>query len=268
MVGPTVSIITPAFNSGRFIRQTFESVLAQTFVDWEMIVVDDCSRDDTLDIARTYAERDGRIRWVRSPTNQGAGPSRNQALSMARGRYIAFLDADDLWFPEKLEKQLAFMKSHGCGFSFTSYRVVDEHGAPLGALGAVPPTATYLDLLKSNRIGCLTVMLDRRIVGDVRFPALRTNQDFALWLSLLKRGAVAYGLNEECATYRIVSTSNTRNKLKSARNVWRVYKAQGLPPAKLVWLYAHYALNGVMKHIVTGAYASQRRSGAAKGTPE
>lgn len=254
MAEPVVSIITPAFNCAQFINQTIDSVLAQTFIDWEMVVVDDCSQDDTLRSVSARANRDDRIRWARSPKNQGPGPTRNQAMSMSRGRYIAFLDGDDTWDARKLELQLAFMRRHECGFSFTGYRVSDQSGRTLGHLGPVPPEVRYLDLLKDNRIGCLTVMIDRAKMGDVRFPSLRTNQDFALWLSLLRNGVTARGIDEDLATYRIVGTSNTRNKIKSARNVWRVYRAQPLPLATTVWLYAHYVLNGTRKHVRTGAY--------------
>jgi teichuronic acid biosynthesis glycosyltransferase TuaG len=260
---PTISIITPAFNSGRFIRETLDSVLAQSFTDWEMVIVDDCSSDNTIAVVDECARREDRIRWARSRTNQGAGLTRNQALALARGRYVAFLDADDFWDSTKLERQLRFMQQRACGFSYSGYRVIDERGEPLGQLGAVPVSTTYFDLLKRNRIGCLTVMLDREQVGDVRFPPLRTNQDFALWLQLLRSGVTAFGLDEALATYRIVGNSNTRNKFKSARNVWKVYRCQGLPIIQTVWLYGHYVAHGTQKHIRTNAYRASPALGGS-----
>jgi len=251
--GALVSVITPAHNAARFIGETIDSVRNQTYRNWEMLIVDDQSSDATMAIARAGAAADPRIRCASTPRNLGAGPTRNHAIEMARGQYIAFLDSDDLWDPAKLETQVKFMKERRTAFSFTGYRVITEAGDPIGSLRDIPVRLSYRELLKRNPIGCLTVMLDRSQIGDIAFPPFRTNQDFALWLEILRRGVDAEGLAEELASYRIVEGSNTRNKLKSARNVWRAYRAQPLHSLDLVWLYAHYALNGLRKHLRTGA---------------
>jgi teichuronic acid biosynthesis glycosyltransferase TuaG len=258
---PLVSIVTPAYNAARFVAQTIESVLAQTFTDWEMIVVDDRSRADTRAIVDRYAQGDRRIRVDVSPQNQGPGPTRNQAIAMARGRYLAFLDSDDLWDSTKLERQLAFMRGDGHAFTYTAYRTIAEGGAPLGHASAIPTVMRYRDLLKRTAIGCLTVMLDRTQVGPVVFPALATNQDLALWLTILKRGIPAHGLPEVLATYRVVKTSNTANKLRSARNVWRIYReVEHLSLPLAAWCFSHYAMNAARKHRASGTLSRSARN--------
>jgi teichuronic acid biosynthesis glycosyltransferase TuaG len=251
---PVVSVITPAFNAARFVGATIESVLAQTRDDWEMVVVDDCSADSTTAIVASLARKDRRIRLLKQSRNEGQGPARNVAMASARGRYVAFLDADDLWDPEKLERQLQFMQEHRHAFTYTSYRVITEDGELLGSVRHLPPSMGYRDMLKEQP-GCLTVMLDRAQLGPMRFPSFRRNQDGALWLQLLRSGAVrAYGLDMELASYRAVRTSVTSNKLKSARAVWEVMRGQealALPVA--LWYFGHYAVRGLRKHVVTRA---------------
>ncbi len=246
---PLVSVITPSYESGRFIRETISSVMAQTFPRWEMVIVDDCSKDDTAAIAQAAAAADERVRFVRSEVNRGPGPTRNDALRRARGRYVAFLDADDLWDPTKLERQVALMQRGGHAFSYTGYRVISEDGRPLGSAPPLPPTQTYRDLLGNTRIGCLTVMLDRDQLGAIEFPPYRRNQDVGLWLRLLRGGLVAHGVPEELATYRMVGTSNTSNKVKAAQAVWHVYREQErLSLAVASWYFAQYAWHAARKH--------------------
>ncbi len=246
---PAVSVVTPAYQSGRFIGATIGSVIAQTFPDWEMVIVDDCSRDDTGAIAAEFARRDARVRFVRNEANRGPGPTRNEALRRARGRWVAFLDADDLWDAEKLERQVAFMQRGGHAFSYTGYRVLSEDGRLVGAVRHLPPRQGYRDMLKDTSVGCLTVMLDRARVGAVEFPPYRRNQDNALWLKILRGGIVAHGLPDTLASYRLVGTSNTSNKLRAARAVWDVYRDQErLPLVPATWYFANYAWRGFRKH--------------------
>jgi teichuronic acid biosynthesis glycosyltransferase TuaG len=245
-----VSVITPTFNSSRFVEQTIQSVLAQSLPNWELILVDDHSQDATAGTLHTYAARDSRIRVEILPSNQGAAAARNRGIELARGRYLAFLDSDDLWEPAKLERQLAFMRRERCGFAFTGYRLIAESGAPLGQVDRVPARMTYEDYLRDTMIGCLTVMLDRQVVGEVRFPALRTRQDTALWLQLLRTHGPAHGLPEELARYRVVQHSITRNNWKAARQVWRVYREiEQLSLPKASWCFVNYSWNALRRNL-------------------
>jgi teichuronic acid biosynthesis glycosyltransferase TuaG len=251
---PAVTVITPAFNAERYIGAAMGSVMAQTFPSWEMIVVDDCSSDGTWALVSARAEQEKRIRCVRMPTNSGSGPARNAALELARGRFVAFLDADDLWDEEKLDRQLRFMRTSGHAFTFTGYRVISESGKALGSAGPFPASIGYKEMLVEQP-GCLTVMLDRDKLGQFRFPPFRRNQDGALWLSLLRSGTLrAFGLDEELASYRAVPASISANKFKSALAVWQVMRRQErIPLLTAMSCFARYALRGTRKHLATRA---------------
>jgi teichuronic acid biosynthesis glycosyltransferase TuaG len=250
---PRVSVITPTYNTSRFVRETIASVRRQTFSEWEMVIVDDCSTDATYEVVDAEAKREPRIRHARMPVNSGSGLTRNRALELAAGRYIAFLDSDDLWDPEKLDRQLAFMRNADRAFTFTGYRVIDEDGTPLGSAGPVMPIMGYSQMVTRN-VGCLTVMIDREKVPEVRFANYRRNQDGALWLSIIRSGHRAYGLNEELSSYRVVKTSATAKKWRSAAAVWAVLRDQeklSVPVAS--WYFAQYAVFGMAKHLATRA---------------
>lgn len=247
--GPEVSIITPSYNSEKTVEATIRSVLGQTFRDWEMIIVDDCSTDQTLMKLAAAEFADERIHTVFLAENSGAAAARNAALDLARGRYIAFLDSDDCWKPEKLEKQLNFMKKNGYAFSFTGYEYISQDGEPLHKVIQAPAQITYEDMLKNTIVGCLTVMVDRERTGQFRMPDLRSRQDLATWLGLLKKGIVAYGLNETLSEYRISGkTSLSGNKWKAARKTWFVYRqVEKLPVLLSCWYFCHYAAHALIK---------------------
>lgn len=245
-----VSIITPSYNSSRFVAQTIESVLKQTYGNWELLITDDCSQDETVEIIRSFADRDSRIRLFPLKKNVGAAEARNNSLAHARGRYIAFLDSDDLWYPEKLERQLVFMREKGCAFSVTYYDTITEEGSPLGRIVRAPRRFGYRRYLRNTVIGCLTVVIDREQVGDFRMPDIRSSHDMALWLIIMRRGYEVYTLEAVLASYRLVSTSNTAKKWKAAKDVWRVYREY----EKLsLWYSAYnfmgYTLNAVWKRL-------------------
>lgn len=248
---PLVSVITPAFNSEATIGDTIESVQSQTFDDWEMVIVDDCSSDGTRKIVEAAAVRDARIRPVFLEKNGGAAVARNTALRHASGRYVAFLDADDRWKPDKLARQLSFMRAHGYAFTFTGYEYIAEDGSAVGKFVHAPERITYRDMLKNTIVGCLTVMIDREQVGAFQMPNIRTRQDLATWLSLLKKGIVAYGLDVCLSEYRIGGQASiSRNKWKAAKRTWYVYrKIEGLNVLDACWYFCHYAFNAVMKRI-------------------
>lgn len=243
---PLVSVITPAYNAERFLAGTIESVQQQTYTNWEMVIVDDQSTDRTLEIAKTYADQDSRIRIYRLEKNSGAAVARNTAMKHAKGRYIAFLDSDDQWFPEKLEKQLRFMQEKDIAFSFTKYIRMDEDGTLRDNVSKAPESVGYTDLMKHCVIGCLTVMIDREKTGDMEMVNIRTRQDYAYWLALTKKGFRAYGLPEVLAKYRIVGNSISRNKLKAAQRQWYVYRQiEKENLLKSMYYFLHYAFRGV-----------------------
>jgi len=247
---PEVSIITPLYNGTPYIADAIRSVTGQTFGDWEMIIVDDGSTDHPDQVVGPLAEKDTRIRFHRSGHNAGAAAARNVALEMASGDFIAFLDSDDTWKPEKLEIQIGEMKKNRWAFSCTSYEVMHADGTPAGRVIRAPHRLNYRQYLRNTAIGCLTVVIHRRLTGPFRMPLLRSSHDMALWLELMKRGFDANGIGEVLASYRLVGTSNTANKLRAARDVWKVYReVEKLPLAGCLFNFAGYAWHAVIKRL-------------------
>lgn len=195
-----VSIIMPSYNTAKFISETITSVLAQTYTNWELIIVDDCSTDDTDAVVRPYLA-DGCIRYIKNEKNSGAAVSRNRALREAKGKWIAFLDSDDLWLPEKLEKQIAFMEQNNCRFSYTNYIEIDENSVPNGRSVTGPKKITRHGMYNYCWMGCLTVMYDAETVGLVQIADIKKNNDYAMWLKVCEK-ADCYLLDEVLAKYR------------------------------------------------------------------
>ncbi|UTJ07345.1 glycosyltransferase family 2 protein [Arcobacter roscoffensis] len=210
----TVSIITPSYNSKEVISRTIDSVLSQTYQNWEMIIVDDVSKDNSNEIIKEYTEKDNRIKLINLDKNSGPAVARNKAIAEAKGRYIAFLDADDLWKPKKLEKQISFMTEKDCALSYSSYETMTEEGKLLDKVIMPPSKLSYKDLLKTNYIGCLTAIYDTQKVGKVYMPLIKKRQDYGLWLKILKKTDYAYCIEEPLATYRLMSNSVSSNKFK------------------------------------------------------
>lgn len=248
-VDDLVSIITPAYNAAEYIAETIESVLAQTYSNWEMLIVNDCSKDNTVEIVQSYAAKDNRIKLINLKQNSGAEFARNTAIQNSKGRYIAFLDSDDLWKKEKLAKQLAFMQQNGYAFTFTAYGHFKDRKENIQNLIKVHESLNYKQALKGNQIGCLTVMLDRMQVENINFSKQK-HEDYILWLNILKQGITAYGLDESLALYRTGnSKSISSNKLQSALWTWNVYtKNQKLSVLKSMYYMFFYCLNGIRKH--------------------
>lgn len=245
-----VTIITPSYNSQRFIKDTIDSVLSQTYQNWEMIIVDDCSRDGSVDYVTNLIKDERRMTLIALKENVGAAEARNKALEVANGKYIAFLDSDDVWFPRKLEKQLDFMQENDYAFTFTSYVPMSEDTIEEYSVISVPAQIDYSGYCKNTIIGCLTVMIDKEKTGDFRMPNIKSSHDMALWLLLMKRGFKAYGLNETLAKYRLVSTSNTSKKYKAAMDVWEVYRVvEKLSLFRSSWYFINYIFNAIKKRI-------------------
>lgn len=195
-----VSIIMPSYNTGRFISETIESVLAQSYSNWELIIVDDCSTDDTDEVVGQYLT-DERIRYIKNKNNSGAAVSRNRALREAKGKWIAFLDSDDLWEPDKLEKQISFMGNNEYSFSYTNYEEIDAEGNKTGVSVTGPKRITRAGMYNYCWPGCLTVMYDRENVGLVQIENIKKNNDYAMWLKVCKK-ADCFLLDEVLGQYR------------------------------------------------------------------
>lgn len=235
-----VSIVMPAYCCAEPLRQSVASVCAQTWQDWELLIVDDCSPDDTFAAAEALAARDDRIRVFRTPCNSGPAAARNLALENAGGRYIAFLDSDDLWLPEKLEKQIAFMERTGALFSCTAYDRISEDGKT--ALGRVTPFAEadyWKVLYTANPVGNSTAMYDREALGEIRVPLIRKRNDFALWLAVLKKTDLVYGMSECLGCYRVRKNSVSSDKLELIKYQWTLYRrVEGLSLPRVALAFA------------------------------
>jgi teichuronic acid biosynthesis glycosyltransferase TuaG len=242
-----VSIIMPSYNTARFLRDTVESVVRQTFQDWELLAADDHSTDDSLDILSEFKAREPRIRVLSLGQHLGPAGARNAAIHAARGSYIAFLDSDDLWLPHKLERHIAFMKDAKSPLSYTAYRKIHEDDS-LGGLVSVPPTVDYDALLYSNCIGCSTAIYDTTRLGKVFFPDIARRQDHGLWLKILKKGFRADGLNDPLTLYRVRKQSVSSNKLVAAAYQWKLYRrVEGLSLPSTLLHFVGYAYRGVRK---------------------
>lgn len=223
-----VSIIVPVFNAGSYIEETIAMVRAQTFKNWELILVDDCSADDSrARIERCIARENGDIRLIAKDVNEGAAKARNTGITAARGRYIAFLDADDIWMPDKLEKELAFMKEKQAAFVFTAYEFGDKDARGTGKIVHVPEVLTYKRALSRTVIFTTTVLLDTAKTGRelIQMPIVKS-EDTATWWKILKKGFNAYGLDEVLAIYRRPATSLSSNKVEAIRRIWNLYRRE------------------------------------------
>ena len=225
MMKPLVSIIMPTYNCGLFICESIDSVLKQTVTDWELLIIDDCSTDNTKEVLKPYLEKYANIHYECLPENGGPAVARTEGLKKASGTYIAFLDSDDCWDPEKLEKQIRFMEDNHADFSCTAYRQMNEDGELLGVTLFPPEKTDYRHcILYSNPIGNLTVMYNQDHLGKFEVPPIRKRNDFALWLQILKKTDYCYGMQDVLATYRSGRTGSvSTNKLKQAKYHWQLY---------------------------------------------
>ena len=226
MEQPLVSVIMPCYNMERFIAESIRSVIQQTYAKWELLIVDDASTDGTADVIQSLCQQDNRIHLQVKPKHSGIADSRNQCISMAKGRFLAFLDSDDVWYPNKMEQQLLFMTEHNIGFSYASYKCIDEEGYDIGKIVKSAGNLDYETYLHNTIIGCSTVMIDTEKVGKVVVPRFRTSEDTATWLNILKKGFLAYAIEQPLASYRIRRKSASSNKLKATTDLWRVYRQQ------------------------------------------
>ena len=244
-----VSIVTPLYNLEKFIAECIGSVLAQTHANFEMIILDDCSIDKGPEIVRAFAQRDPRIKLLLNTENSGPAVTRNRGIEAATGRYITFLDGDDIWYPRMLEKSIDTIEREDCGFVFASYRRFDENLQPLLSDFIVPDKVTYSDILKSNSISCLTAFIDMDRLGKKFMPLIRKRQDMGLWLAYLKEIDHAVGIREPLAIYRIRKGSLSRNKWDLLKYQWEFYtKVEKLNFLQAAYYMTHWVYRGIMKY--------------------
>ncbi len=223
----------PSYNTASFIAESINSVIAQTYADWELIIVDDASTDNTDEVVASCLS--SRIRYLKNDRNRGAAYSRNRALREAKGKWIAFLDSDDLWAPDKLEKQIAFMEKNGYAFSYTRYEEMDENGTPTGTIVSGPKRITKTGMYNYCWPGCLTVMYDREVVGDIQIAEIQKNNDYAMWLKICRK-ADCYLLDENLARYRKRTGSITHSQSHPGAEGDRIHKAPELAEGtKFLW---------------------------------
>lgn len=248
-----ISIIVPVYNAERFIVETMDCVLTQTYPYWELLLVEDASSDGTVRVIEQYIaeKQEKRICLLRQPANMGAAKARNRGLEEAKGRYIAYLDADDLWEPEKLERELAFIREKGAAFAYTGYEFADEYGKGTGKIVRVPETLTYKQALSNTTIFTTTVMFDTEKIDRrlLEMPSIKS-EDTALWWKVLRNGYVAYGLDENLAKYRRPGKSLSSNKLEALRRIWQLYrKAEGMSIPSSVWHFCFWAVRAVKRRV-------------------
>lgn len=242
-----VSIITPLYNSSLFLDKTINSIISQSYYYWELIIVDDCSQDNSIEIALDFSSKDIRIKVIQMEKNSGAAAARNTAIKAANGRFIAFLDSDDLWHPHKLEKQINFMLKNNYAFSYTAYEKINEEGKVIGHVGA-PMRLNYKQLLMTNEIGCLTAIYDTEILGKVYMPTETKREDYATWLSILKKIDYAYGMPESLGQYRVYANQSSAKKSKMAKENWNLYRnIENLSFIKSIYYFSHYSIRGVLR---------------------
>lgn len=238
---PLVSIVMPAYNAAQFIAESITSVQQQTYENWELIIIDDGSTDNTYRLAEEFQEKDARIRLVPLPVNQGAGFARNIGIKASEGAYICFLDADDLWKPHKLKTQLDFMQENDLQVSFSSYELIDENGKSLGYRVRALKSLKLKKLLRANYIGNLTGMYHAKELGKVYCPPIRKRQDWAMWIKAVKQAGEAKGIQESLAIYRIRENSISGNKWEMLQYNFKVYrKVLGYSVPKSIYFFVQF----------------------------
>jgi teichuronic acid biosynthesis glycosyltransferase TuaG len=250
MENELISIIIPVYNAEKFINETINTVLNQSYDNWELLLVNDCSTDNSIEIIKKC--NDKRIKLINNDKNSGAAITRNNGIKNSNGRYICFLDADDLWEKDKLEKQINFMKQNDCAFSFTVYEFANFNGIPNGKKVFVPSKISYRQALKNTTIWTSTVMFDMNKLTkeDIYMPNVRRGQDTATWWKVLKKIDYAYGLNEILSYYRRTNESLSSNKITSLKRTWNLYRnVEHLNIFYSIYCFMFYCFNAVRRRI-------------------
>lgn len=245
-----ISIIMPAYNAEKTINAAIKSVIGQTFPNWELLIINDCSTDKTKEIISEWLNCDQRIGLIENPQNLGVAQTRNQGVAHARGEWVAFLDSDDLWKPDKLEMQIKWVKKFHARLVFTGSAFIDEDGREIDYYLNVPQKLSFRELLKQNLISCSSVLVKKELL--LRYPMVEKNmhEDYAVWLSILKNERIyAYGINQPLLIYRVSAKSKSGNKGKAALMHWRVYRYIGLPFILSVYYFLWYMVRNLKKYL-------------------
>ncbi len=243
-----VCIIMAAYNAEKTITAAIRSVIDQTYPYWELIVIDDCSTDATVSIVKSISVVEPRIHLLRNRINRGVSQSRKRGLEYAKSKWIAILDSDDVWTPDKLKKQIEFAEEKSADLIFTGSFFMDDGGNRLEWFLQIPPTLSYQKLLKQNLISNSSVLVNKELYKKYYVMGNEIHEDFAIWLEITKAGHVAYGINEPLLVYRLTKSSKTRNKLKAAQMNWNTYKYIGLNPMVSAYYMFWYTINGLLKY--------------------
>ena len=247
-----ISIIIPVYNAEKFLKETIESVQEQTYSNWELLLIDDCSKDNSKHIIKEFIKNDNRIKYIRLENNSGAAIARNKGIETSNGKYICFLDADDKWVENKLEKQIKFMKEKDCKFSYTGYEFADENCIPNGKRVHVPAAITYKQALKNTTIWTSTVMLDMSKLSkeQVYMPNVKRGQDTATWWKILKETDKAYGLDKILSYYRRTENTLSSNKFKALKRTWNLYRnVEHLSLFYSTYNFCFYIINAIKRRI-------------------
>lgn len=245
-----VSVIMPTYNAEKYIKDAIDSVINQTYKNWEIIIVDDNSEDNTEEIVKEIISNNKNISYIKLNENMGAATTRNKAMELSSGRFLAFLDSDDIWAIDKLEVQISYMIKNKCAISYSDYELISDDGYSLHKVIRVPQKLTYKQYLRNTIIQTVTVVVDKDYVGDIRMPNIKMRQDFATWLSILKNGHDALGINKVLGQYRRTTNSLSSNKFKTVQKNWYVYrKIEKLSLLETSFVFTGYAINATIKRI-------------------
>ncbi len=245
-----VSVITPVYNAARYLRQTVESAALQTYKKMEIVLVDDCSTDNSAEIIGELKKQYPNIVYYRQPKNMGAGVARNTALELATGRYVAFLDADDIWKKNKITRQIKLMKAKNAPMSYTAIEMIDEKGKVIKPKRKVKKSVNYKFLLHNTMIATSTVIVDRNKMGNFQMPIRRGGQDYATWLKLLRDGSTAVGIDEALEQYRVAAGSLSSNKFKSIKQVWEIQtQDEKINKVVALWHILCFTVNALKKYL-------------------
>lgn len=243
-----VSIVMPAYNCEKYVVEAINSILAQTHQNWELLVLDDGSKDNTLQVINEFGNRDSRIRPLQNEKNMGVSATRNRGIELASGEWIAFLDSDDMWEPSKLEKQFKVAEENSAEFLFTGSSYINEEGEPFKGIFEVPDKVSYKKLRNQNVMSCSSVIIKKKFFDNIKMEKDEMHEDYAVWLRILKLGVTAYGVNEPLLIYRISRNSKSGNKMKTVKMTYKVFRFIGINPIGSAYFMMRHVLGSIFKY--------------------